>query len=94
MQADSPDWQICIMMPEADVIDVALAVRTREQMVRETKLPAWAEQLSGDDRTVKTFQALLRKKIALGYKPGYVAHAFEAVTKRPLPREWAQRLRA
>jgi hypothetical protein len=78
--------------PAADVEDVALAQRTREQIIRDTPLPEWAMALEG--KAAKVFQSLLRRAIASEYKRGWVRHRFEAVMRFPLPKEWAERIGA
>jgi superfamily II DNA or RNA helicase len=84
-----------VVKPEPKGLDdVGLAERTREQMVRETVLPASFDSIEGDPRSVGVFESLVRRMYALKYKPQWVRYRFEAAVKRPLPREWAQRIGA
>ena len=79
-------------LPEADIVDVALAKRTEEARIRETPLPEWAEALEGEPRAVKTFQSLLRPQIDKKYKPGWVAAMYRNVCKRHPPEKWLNEL--
>jgi superfamily II DNA or RNA helicase len=81
-------------MREEDPVDVALAKRTQHEKIQATKLPLWAVDLDGDARLVNTFRSLLRKQIALNYKPGWIRHLFQAATKTQLPPAWAKRIGA
>jgi len=88
------EFEAAIKREPKGLDEVGLAERTREQMVRETMLPADVLSITGDARLVGVFHSLARRMFALRYKPGWVRHRFEAATKCPLPREWAQRIGA
>lgn len=75
----------------SEEIAVELTKRTQAEKIQATPLPEWTRELDGDPRMVAIFRSLLRKQIALNYKPGWIRHLFEAATKAQLPRKWAER---
>jgi DNA repair protein RadD len=74
-----------------DTIDVALAKRSQEEIVKATPLPPWCEVIE-DDKVGRTFKALVRKMVALNYKPGWVSLMFQQIFRRRMRDEWWDKL--